>query len=149
MIGGGNQLAMDLSMVFITYADSDNMGVQAMLDVPLKATINTTDPFIQFPQDICDRFISVFNLTYDARTNLYLVSPDSKLHQEKGTKISFVLGNSSRPGDETRITFPYSSFIFEAGRPWYDKPTTYFSIRPTTGDNSSTVILGRTFLQEA
>ena len=144
-----NRLAMDLSMVFATRAANDSMEVQALLGATLEAAINTTDSFILFPPEICDRFVDLFNLTYDARTNLYLVDQSSRLIQEESTNITFVLGNSSHPGDEVRIVLPYSSFIFEAGTPWYDKPTAYFSIRPTEDDSGSTVILGRTFLQEA
>lgn len=112
--------------------------------------IDSTVPHLWLPQAICDRFVQAFGLTYDPKTDLYLVN--NTIHQQllaNSPNITFKLIDSVAGGatNFTNIKLPYAAFDLQVSYPYYNTSTNYFPIRRAANDSQFT--LGRTLLQEA
>ncbi|KAK4987320.1 hypothetical protein LTR66_007623 [Elasticomyces elasticus] len=112
--------------------------------------IDSTVPEIWLPKSACDAFASAFGLTYDNKTDRYLVN--DTVHDRLlslNPTITFSLGTSSTPnsGPTQNIVLPYAAFDLQASYPIYQNATKYFPIRRAANDTQYTI--GRTFLQEA
>lgn len=110
--------------------------------------IDSTIPHIWLPTKACSIFEEAFGLTYDARTELYLVNDTihAKL-QQLNPIVTFKIGNSVSGGDSLSIELPYLAFDLQASSPIYPTAKNYFPLRRASNDTQYT--LGRTFLQEA
>jgi hypothetical protein len=114
------------------------------------SVIDSTVPHLWLPIDICTQFERAFGLTYDPRTDLYLVN--DTIHQQlvsKNPTLTIKLVNSldNTANDYTNIQLPYAAFDLQASYPYYPNATNYFPIRRAA--NSTQYVLGRTLLQEA
>ncbi|KAF1963202.1 acid protease [Byssothecium circinans] len=112
--------------------------------------VDSTVPHIWLPRDICDAFETAFGLTYDSKTDLYLVNTTIRSQlQALNPSITFKLANtlSDTTSNYTNIILPYSAFDLQASYPYYPNATNYFPIRRAANDSQYT--LGRTLLQEA
>lgn len=100
------------------------------------------------PTKACTIFEQAFGLTYDAKTDLYLVNDTihAKLQQLNPT-VTFKIGNTVSGGDFVNIELPYLAFDLQATSPIYLTAKNYFPLRRAHNDTQYT--LGRTFLQEA
>jgi hypothetical protein len=112
--------------------------------------IDSTVPHLWLPQSICDNFEQAFGLTYDPRTDFYLVN--STMHRKLKSldpSITIKLVNSleDTSTNYTNIVLPYAAFDLQASYPYYENATNYFPIRRAAND--SQYVLGRTLLQEA
>jgi hypothetical protein len=93
-------------------------------------------------------FESVFHLTYDNSTDMYLVN--DTVHSQlksKNPSITIGFGKTADPGARVNIVLPYSAFDLQASHPIYPNTTNYFPIRRAL--NESMYTLGRTLMQEA
>ncbi|KAL9638155.1 MAG: hypothetical protein Q9204_001600 [Flavoplaca sp. TL-2023a] len=145
----GDDISRDLlvGLQSIEYSDTRTTG-RRLLSEGILTFIDSTVPHIWLPLDACRAFESVFGLTYDNTTDLYLVN--STLHDtlsQENASISFVLGNRVQGGETVNITFPYASFDLQVSSPIVPEPTRYFPLR--RADNETQYTLGRTFLQES
>jgi hypothetical protein len=114
------------------------------------SVIDSTVPHLWLPTAICSQFERAFGLTYDPRTDLYLVN--DTIHQElvsKNPTVTIKLSNSreSSATNYTNIQLQYAAFDLQASYPYYQNATNYFPIRRAAND--SQYVLGRTLLQEA
>jgi hypothetical protein len=112
--------------------------------------IDSTIPHLWLPQSICDNFEQAFGLTYDPRTDFYLVN--NTIHMKLKSlnpSITIKLVNSleNTSTNYTNIVLPYAAFDLQASYPYYENATNYFPIRRAAND--SQYVLGRTLLQEA
>ncbi|KAF1997695.1 acid protease, partial [Amniculicola lignicola CBS 123094] len=112
--------------------------------------VDSTVPELWLPKKVCDNFEAVFGLTYDEKTDRYLVN--DTMHEKLKSldpSITIKLVNSleATSTNYTNIKLPYAAFDLQASAPIYDTPTNYFPIRRAAND--SQYVLGRTFLQEA
>jgi hypothetical protein len=111
------------------------------------ASIDSTLPYLWLPRAVCDRFESIFGLTYDSTTDHYVVN--DTMHQvniEDNAKITFKIAESVTSPNASTITLPYAAFDLQASWPIYNNATNYFPIRRAP---NGIHVLGRTFLQEA
>jgi hypothetical protein len=114
------------------------------------SVIDSTVSHLWLPTAICSQFEQAFGLTYDPRTDLYLVN--DTVHAElksKNPTLTFKLVNSleNTVTKYTNIQLPYAAFDLQASFPYYPNATNYFPIRRAA--NSTQYVLGRTLLQEA
>jgi hypothetical protein len=112
--------------------------------------IDSTVPHLWLPQYICDNFEQAFGLTYDPRTDFYLVN--NTIHRKLKSlnpSITIKLVNSleDTSTNYTNIILPYAAFDLQASYPYYENATNYFPIRRAANDTQ--YVLGRTLLQEA
>lgn len=122
----------------------------ALLQKGIMANIDSTDPTIWLPLEACHAFEKAFNLTWDPKTEVYLV--DNTLHsalQTQNATVTFTLGSTTSGGPTTDITLPYGSFDLLAKPPAFNITASqrYFPLRRAANDSQYT--LGRAFLQEA
>ncbi|KAH7160288.1 aspartic peptidase domain-containing protein [Dactylonectria estremocensis] len=129
------------------------------------AIVDSTTPYLWLPDAVCDRFADAFNLTYNSTFDLYTVTDEqyASLTEDDSFSFTFVLSsfdnndNFGNPYDLTgivNITVPSKAFIGVLQYPFmnrtieYGEPSIpYFMLR--RANESSTFILGRSFLQES
>jgi len=114
------------------------------------SVIDSTVPHLWLPKDVCAEFEAAFGLTYDPKTDLYLVN--DTIHQQLVTQnptltIKLVNSLQDTTTNYTNIELPYAAFDLQAAYPYYPNSTNYFPIRRAA--NESQYVLGRTLLQEA
>ena len=129
------------------------------------ALIDSTTPYLWLPEEICDRFAQTLNLTYNSTFELYTITDEQYRDFMKEDSFSFTFSLSSYDNtnyyDEPldtygviNITIPARAFTSTLQYPFMneaieygDPAVPYFSLRRAT--NTSTLIIGRSFLQEA
>lgn len=129
------------------------------------AIIDSTTPYLWLPEEVCDRFADAFNLTYNSTFDLYTLTDEqyATYKDEDSFSFTFVLSsfdNNDNFGDPydlsgiVNITLPSRAFTSVLQYPFmnrtiaYGEPSIpYFMLRRAS--NSSTFILGRSFLQES
>jgi hypothetical protein len=114
------------------------------------SVIDSTVAQLWLPLDICNQFERAYGLTYDPRTDLYLVN--DTIHEQLLTKnptltIKLVNSLDNTATNYTNVQLPYAAFDQQASYPYYPNATNYFPIRRAA--NSTQYVLGRTLLQEA
>ncbi|KAI0553194.1 aspartic peptidase domain-containing protein [Xylaria curta] len=133
----------------INYSDgkSGSLGGN-LLSTPISISIDSTDPNLWLPNDVCNAFEQAFGLTTDQSTGLYLINDThhSSLVSQN-TTITFALSNVSAGGQDLDITFPYAAFDLIAENPLVNSTSYYFPLKRAKTTTQFT--LGRTFLQEA
>lgn len=150
MPGGGNtSLVVGVQSIIVDPDDSvDSNSYSATVDNPgFFALIDSTLPYLWLPQDVCDKLQTIFRLTYDSTTEMYLVNETSyKQNKAMNPQVTFKLGNSVKDSNDfISISLSYDAFDLQAQWPIYSNATRYFPIkRSPTGY----YVLGRAFLQE-
>jgi len=114
------------------------------------SVVDSTVPHLWLPTAVCTQFQRAFGLTYDPKTDLYLVN--DTIHRQlvsKNPTFTFKFANSpgSAVTDYTNIELQYGAFDLQASYPYYPNATNYFPIRRAANDTQ--FVLGRTLLQEA
>ncbi|KAF7554940.1 hypothetical protein G7Z17_g2546 [Cylindrodendrum hubeiense] len=129
----------------ISYSGSDK---STLLSSPINIFIDSTDPNLWLPDDVCDAFESAFGLTMDNTTGLYLVN-DTHHSTLVATdaEVSFQLSDVLEGGDSVTIVLPYDAFALQAEYPLVKNTSYYFPLKRAANETQYT--LGRVFLQEA
>lgn len=129
----------------ITYSGSAN---SKLLSEPILIFIDSTDPNLWLPGNVCDAFEQAFGLVLDSATGLYLIddAQNTKL-RNSNAQVSFKLANVHSGGDTVTVTLPYEAFALTAKPPLVNSTSYYFPLKRAA--NSTQYTLGRTFLQEA
>ena len=145
-----NDVSRDLvvGIQSIKFFDSDTQDKDLLPSGGILSFIDSTVPQIWLPLDSCKAFEEAFGITYDERTELYLVNNslhDSLIRQD--ASVSFILGNEVEGGSTVNITLPYAAFDMTVGAPIVNTSQPYFPLRRAANDSQYT--LGRTFLQES
>jgi LPXTG-motif cell wall-anchored protein len=114
------------------------------------SVIDSTVSHLWLPTAVCTQFEQAFGLTYDPRTDLYLVN--DTIHQQLLSNnptltIKLVDSLQNTATKYTNIQLPYAAFDLQASYPYYPNATNYFPIRRAA--NNTQYVLGRTLLQEA
>ena len=111
------------------------------------AEIDSTLPFLWLPSAVCDSFASLFSLTYDNKTGLYLIDDSNRQRfLQSNPDITFILDSAPNSANITSVTIPYRAFDLQASWPLYRNTTNYFPIRRSP---TGAYVLGRSFLQHA
>lgn len=93
-------------------------------------------------------FEQAFNLQWVQEFGLYLIDSDTHTNNSaKNPNVTFTLGDSITGGPTFDIVLPYSSFDLTATFPYVPETMHYFPLQPA--HNSSQVVLGRAFFQDA
>ena len=121
--------------------------------------IDSTTPFLWFPEDVCLQFEKALNLTYDDNLQLYTFQNDTKQHEKLvrwNITFEFNLGDlpgSSNSPNSVKFTLPYSAFDLKLTYPFpklkikeTDPGVNYFPLRKAANNTQYTI--GRAFLQE-
>ncbi|KAK7432651.1 hypothetical protein QQZ08_000860 [Neonectria magnoliae] len=134
-------------------------------DSSFDVIIDSTTPYLWLPEDVCDKFANAFNLTYNSTFDLYTLENEQYRNflKEDAFSFTFVLSsfdNNDNFGDPydvpgvVNITVPSRAFTGLLQYPFMNRTITYgqpaipyFMLRRAS--NSSTYILGRSFLQES
>ena len=127
---------------------SSNGTTGSLLPEGIRATVDSTTPYIYLPLEACEAFEKAFSLVYNATMELYPVS--NSLHSDliaQNASITFVLGDDTSGGETFNITLPYDSFDLTAEFPVAEDSTMFFPLKRAINETQYT--LGRTFLQEA
>ncbi|KAF2829868.1 acid protease [Ophiobolus disseminans] len=114
------------------------------------SVVDSSVPHLWLPIAVCSQFERAFGLTYDPKTELYLVN--DTIHQQllsRNPTLTIKLVNSLQDTatNYTNIQLPYAAFDLQASYPYYPNATNYFPIR--RAQNDTQYVLGRTLLQEA
>lgn len=132
----------------IKFSDSETNAKELLPDGGILSFIDSTVPHLWLPLSACKAFENAFGITYDRKTDLYLVN--DSLHdtlKQQDASLSFLLGNQIEGGETVNITFPYAAFDLNVGSPIVNSSQSYFPLRRAANDTQFT--LGRTFLQES
>ncbi|KAK4249860.1 aspartic peptidase domain-containing protein [Corynascus novoguineensis] len=129
----------------ISYSGSTSA---TLLSDPINIMIDSTDPNLWLPPNVCDAFEEAFGLTLDNESGLYLVNETHRnTLLDWNAQVSFRLSDVKSGGDTVTIVLPYAAFDLTAKNPLVEKTSHYFPLR--RANNSAQYTLGRTFLQEA
>jgi hypothetical protein len=134
----------------IVYTPDPDVSQQAtsLTTTGFSAVIDSTFPYLVLPSDICDKFVTNFNLAFDKSTGLYTINSTAhEQNMQQNATVSFVISSDpDKNSPSSTIDFPYAAFYLEASDPIYTNTTNYFPIRKSSNGIN---ILGRSFLQEA
>ncbi|KAF4471619.1 hypothetical protein FALBO_1461 [Fusarium albosuccineum] len=137
----------------------------AAWNTSFEAVIDSTTPYLWLPDDVCDQFAAALNLTYNSTFDLYTITNDQYRAYSKQDTLSFTFvlssfDNNDNFGDPydvsgvVNITLPLRAFVSLLQYPFMqqtiqygDPAIPYFMLRKA--HNSTTYILGRSFLQES
>lgn len=111
------------------------------------AAIDSTLPYLELPESICDTFAKKFHLTFEKDMNLYTVNSSAHAHnKQQNATVTFKIGKDTEDiNTATTIQLPYDAFDLEGVAPLFLNSTQYFPLRRSTAGQN---ILGRAFLQE-
>ncbi|KAK4120755.1 acid protease [Parathielavia appendiculata] len=142
-----DDITRDLVVVLqsISYSGSHSA---TLLSDSIDIMIDSTDPNLWLPAEVCDAFEEAFGLTLDSESGLYLVN---ETHRNKlldsDAQVSFRLSDVRSGGETVTIVLPYAAFDLTAEYPLVKNTSHYFPLR--RANSSAQYTLGRTFLQEA
>ena len=129
----------------ISYSGSSS---ETLLSEPIDIFVDSTDPNIWLPEDVCDAFERAFGLTLDEKSGLYLVNETHRnTLLNSDARVSFRLSDVRQGGDTVTITLPYPAFDLTAENPLVEDKSRYFPLK--RAKDSTQYTLGRVFLQEA
>ncbi|KAI0161206.1 acid protease [Xylariaceae sp. FL1272] len=134
-----------VSLQSISYSGSTT---SVLLSDSIDIFIDSTDPNLWLPDDVCDAFEQAFGLTIDDASGLYLVNDTHHVTlQNSNAQVSFRLSDVNSGGSAVTITLPYDAFDLQAESPLVNDTSYYFPLKRAANETQYT--LGRTFLQEA
>jgi len=120
----------------------------SLLQTPILAALDSTQPNIWLPADTCALFEEAFGITWNDTAQMYFLN--STLHSTllaQNASVTFKLGAATTGGNTTSITLPYGAFDLTASFPLAANSTPYFPLKRAA--NSTQYTLGRAFMQEA
>jgi len=129
----------------ISYSGSSS---ETLLSEPIDIFVDSTDPNIRLPEDVCEAFEKAFGLTLDEKSGLYLVNDTHRnTLLNSDARVSFRLSDVRQGGDTVTITLPYAAFDLTVESPLVGDKSHYFPLKQAK--DSTQYTLGRVFLQEA
>ncbi|KAB8304447.1 hypothetical protein EYC80_003842 [Monilinia laxa] len=120
----------------------------SLLQDPIYAFVESTDPNIWLPLSACLLFEKAFGLVWNETTSIYLInSTQYALLSGASPTVIFSIANTISGGSIVNIQLPIGAFTLRASYPFVDNTTYYFPLKRAANDTQYT--LGCTFLQEA
>ncbi|KAK2855690.1 hypothetical protein FQN49_004936 [Arthroderma sp. PD_2] len=142
-----------------TPSNSDGLGDDITVDLANDGTfiIDSSTPFLWFPEQICDSLAGKLGLVYNDTLDLYTYEPNGTIYDTIAkSNVSFTFTISDLPDSpkSVDITLPFSAFDHKLTYPYpgIERNLTsdglrYFPLRRTNDPKKLTI--GRVFLQEA
>ncbi|KAF7869801.1 hypothetical protein EAF04_004585 [Stromatinia cepivora] len=147
--------------IFVSSSNGLNALIQlASAEDKISALIDSSTPYLWFPEAVCDRFADALGLTYNESLNLYTFDENPNQHNNLSdssttTTFTFRFKDTSTDADIVVINLPYAAFDLQLTYPYI--PNTeygtdqaskfYFPLARSA--NTSQYTIGRAFLQEA
>ncbi|KAI1329715.1 aspartic peptidase domain-containing protein [Xylariaceae sp. FL0255] len=143
---------------------SSSSVVLSAFNESVTALIDSSTPYLWLPADVCDRFASAFNLTWNETYGLYLFSDTDHLEEYQSLpdlSLAFTLsssddknnfGSPTNMSGVVNITISGNAFVQSLSYPFMDIPygaaaVPYFPLKRVESGNL--IVLGRSFLQES
>ncbi|KAF4123774.1 Eukaryotic aspartyl protease [Geosmithia morbida] len=146
--------------------DSDSSTTISHFNSSFTALIDTSTPFLWFPDSVCESFSDALGLTWNETLDVYTITDDQYQEYMKPDSYNFTftlsdannydtLGNAlETSGVVVNITVPIRAFVSTLQYPYKDEiikygdpAIPYFVLRKSGRD--STIAIGRSFFQEA
>ncbi|KAF4626156.1 hypothetical protein G7Y89_g12007 [Cudoniella acicularis] len=143
----GPNSSSDLTISVNQIQMATNSGKTSLSTTPFSAFIDSTVAYLYLPLQVCQQFETAFGISYDPKTDLYLVN--DTLHTQllsQNANVTFTLTNATA-NTLVDIVLPYQAFDLTASWPLVQNTSRYFPLKRAANNNQIT--LGRTFLQEA
>ncbi|KAF3490861.1 uncharacterized protein GIQ15_00378 [Arthroderma uncinatum] len=143
----------------VTPPNSNSLGDGLTVDLASAGTfvIDSSTPFLWFPEQICDSLAGKLGLVYNSTLDIYTYGPNATTYDTiVNSNVSFKFTISDLPDSpkSVDITLPFSAFNHKLTYPFpgLDRNLTseglrYFPLRRTNDPKKLTI--GRVFLQEA
>lgn len=129
----------------ISYSGSQS---RTLLSNAIDIYIDSTDPHLWLPEDVCDKFEEAFGLKIDENSGLYLINETHRDDlRNSDAEVTFRLSDDKNGGDTVSITLPYAAFDLKVKSPLVEEESYYFPLKRAA--NATQYTLGRVFLQEA
>lgn len=119
-------------------------------------TIDSSTPYLWFPEAVCLQFEKAFGLTYDDAVQLYTFGSNSTQHEalvDWNMTFQFAVADYPGSSNSVSLSLPYEAFDLQLSYPYpglnatqSSPPTNYFPLRKA--ENNTQYTIGRTFLQE-
>ncbi|KAI9648369.1 hypothetical protein NHQ30_003002 [Ciborinia camelliae] len=120
----------------------------SLLEEPIYAFIESTDPNLWLPLSTCLLFEKAFGLVWNDTISMYLMnSTQYTLLSGANPTVTFSLANTISGGSTVNIQLPFGAFALQGSYPFVDNTTYYFPLKRAANETQYT--LGRVFLQEA
>ncbi|EZF78661.1 hypothetical protein H105_00375 [Trichophyton soudanense CBS 452.61] len=158
----GNLPAVTIKSVKVKTGPMSNSNLLAgdlAIDLSSSGTfvIDSSTPFLWFPEQICDSLAGKLGLSYNNTLDLYTYGPNISTYDAiAGSNVSFTFTLSDLPDSSksVNITLPFAAFDHKLTYPYpgldqnqSSEGLRYFPLRRTTDPKKLTI--GRVFLQEA
>ncbi|CAI7592703.1 unnamed protein product [Penicillium bialowiezense] len=144
-------MADDITRDLVVYLQSISYSGSTSATLLSKAIpifIDSTDPNLWLPEDVCNAFENAFDISLDNETGLYLVNDTQNTELlNSNAQVTFRISDVQSGGDAVSITLPYEAFALTAQSPLVENSSYYFPLKRAA--NFTQYTLGRTFLQEA
>jgi hypothetical protein len=128
----------------ITYSGTTQ---STLLSTPVFTFIESTDPNIWLPEDVCLAFEKAFGLTINNAGRYLINDTHYRNLQAENPEVTFSLSNSLSGGETVNIILPWNALVLPTAPPFTTNDTYYFPLKKAAND--SQITLGRAFLQEA
>ena len=119
-------------------------------------TIDSSTPYLWFPEAVCLEFEKALGLTYDDAVQLYTFGSNSTQHEalvDFNMTFRFAVADFPGSSNSVSLSLPYEAFDLQISYPYpglnatqSSPPTNYFPLRKA--ENNTQYTIGRTFLQE-
>ncbi|KAA8570286.1 hypothetical protein EYC84_002593 [Monilinia fructicola] len=134
----------DLTIEVNTITIASSTGKSQVVSSPsssFPAFIDSSIPYLYLPISICQKFEEALGLTYDTKSELYLLN-DAQYTTlvAKNASVTLTLTNSTSKA-MVNITLPYAAFDWWADYPLVQNATRYFPLKRAA--DSSQITLGR------
>lgn len=143
---------LKVHLAYIQASNTPGRSQSSILAKDIHVLLDSSEPYLQFPEVICREFQSTFGLEYELESGLFLVNSSTRARlRELNPSLTFVLtGGVEEDGSSTsdmEVILPYSSFDLEIKTASRTNTRAYFPLKIVADDECS--VLGRTFFQEA
>jgi len=141
-------LNLDVLSISVTGAPMQNSSDPVrLLSSTVSTMIDTTSPFLELPEAVCQHFQDTFGLQYNSTIDIFLVNATTRARlRALAPNITMHVGSDYGNPMGIDITLPYAAFDHEIEMCDGER-LPYFPIRVAKPEKGN--ILGRVFFQEA
>ena len=109
--------------------------------------MDSTLPFLELPEEACNRWKDAFNLDYDAKRGLFYPSPITITQlRRRAPEVVLSIAAPSNHSHSLSIILPFASFDHTLQNDSKSDPIAYIPIKMANKERG--VVLGRVLFQE-
>lgn len=140
---------MDILSMELIHLNSSRPSESTVLLIssPIKAVLDSTDPFLELPESVCFMLAEELNLDYVQETGLFLMDEPTQadLRSARPT-LQLTLASVNDHREQTQFTVKLPFDALDHSLSYVDHMQPYFPIR--IADSRNSAVLGRTIFQE-